>query len=159
MPAPKTLADHVQARTFRSRRHHPLLNGPVLPWPELASIQGEYAAATSEPQRRAVGVAFERAVRALEEAAAAESEESRELERLLATPPVPDCLNDDEAAVARYWRAMAAAKIIDFGGTRCDAAAQLQLAPSTVSRDLRWLEDFDFGFGGWWRPLHTYAQR
>jgi hypothetical protein len=158
MPAPKTLVDHVQARTFRSRRHHPLLSGPVVPWPELASMQGEYAAATSEPERRAVGVAFERAVGALEDVAAAESEETRELERLFASPPVPDCLYGDEAAVARYWRAMAAAKIVDAGGSRRAAAAQLEIAPSTVARDLRWLDD-NFDLADWLRPLHLYAQR
>src|SRR5207248_7057378 len=50
--------------TFRGRRdrHRALLLGPQLEWPVLASLQRRYLQATSEPDRRALALAFERIV-------------------------------------------------------------------------------------------------
>lgn len=91
MPAPKALTEHVREATFRSRRHHALLAGSVVPWRQLAIIQANYAAATSEPERRALGVAFERAVRELQEAGGTSADDDllRRLDEILTSPPVP----------------------------------------------------------------------
>jgi hypothetical protein len=64
MPPAKSLLEHCLHGTFRSRRHHPLLAGPRLPWPSLASLQVRYVSATSEPERRAIGLVVEQASRA-----------------------------------------------------------------------------------------------
>ncbi len=85
MPNPKTLADHARDGTFRSRRHHELLAGPAVPWPTLAAIQGLYNAATSEPERRAIGVEFQRAARM----EIVDDELRRELDEILNMPPKP----------------------------------------------------------------------
>lgn len=89
MPAAKTLSAHVRDRTFRSRRHHGLLPGPVLPWPELAAFQARYAAAVNEPERRAIGVSFEQIVRSLDEkdASAVDIELASRLEAIFAMGP------------------------------------------------------------------------
>lgn len=65
MPAAKSLEEHVSDGTFRSRRHRGLLAGPVVRWPHLAELQARYAAATSDAERRAIGIAFEKAAREL----------------------------------------------------------------------------------------------
>ena len=89
MPAAKDLASHVIQESFRARRHHHLLAGPVVEWPELAVLQSKYAAATSEAERRAVGVAFERASRDLHAAGELRDDEFiAELDAILTAPPV-----------------------------------------------------------------------
>jgi phage terminase large subunit-like protein len=60
----KTLAQHVREGTFRSRRHHPLLADPLLPWAGFAALQIDYQRAQSDAHRRAIGVAFEQMVAA-----------------------------------------------------------------------------------------------
>jgi phage terminase large subunit-like protein len=59
----KSLLEHILDGTFRARRHHPLLAGPDLPWPGFAYLQQRYRAATSEPERRAIALELEQAVR------------------------------------------------------------------------------------------------
>lgn len=60
---------------------------PSCPWPELAAIQGRYAAATSDAERRQIAVEFERAVRDVvapkEDAAAIRAE----LDTIINAPP------------------------------------------------------------------------
>jgi terminase large subunit-like protein len=60
----RSLEQHVRQGSFRSRRHHPLLAGEPLPseWRLLAGLQTRYEAATSEPERAAIGLQFEQAV-------------------------------------------------------------------------------------------------
>jgi len=61
----KTLAAHVREGTFRARReaHRSLLPAAALPWPGFAVLQERYRRASSEPERRAVALEFEQAVR------------------------------------------------------------------------------------------------
>lgn len=115
-------------------------------------MQAEYVSAPSDAQRRAVAVAFLVAVRELDKNDQEEplSPLAAELERIVMLQAVPGCLAEDRAATDRYWRAMAAAKLVDAGETRRAAAEQLEIAPSTVSRDLRWLDTFDLP--DWLRP-------
>jgi len=141
VPAPKALPQHVRDATFRARRHHGLLVGPVVPWPELASLQAIYVASTSEPERRAVGVLFEHAMRDLE-SVRLDDDGSGELDRILALPPVPISIANDKRSVQRYWRAMQAAAVVDPGGSLRAAARELGVSPATVRRDLRWLDTF-----------------
>jgi hypothetical protein len=67
----KSLAAHLRDGTFRARResHRALLLGPELPWQGFAVFQGRYRSATSEPERRAVALEFERAVQLVQEQA------------------------------------------------------------------------------------------
>ena len=60
---PKTLKAHVLEHSFRARRHYPLLAGAELPWPGFALLQARYRAATSQPERRAIAVEFQTAVK------------------------------------------------------------------------------------------------
>ena len=59
----RPLSEHIRKGTFRARRHHGLLAGPNVPWPWFARLQTRYQAATSEPERRAIAVDCERAVK------------------------------------------------------------------------------------------------
>jgi phage terminase large subunit-like protein len=61
----KTLAQHVREGTFRARRetHRLLLPAAPLPWPGFAVLQERFRRASSEPERRAVALEFEQAVR------------------------------------------------------------------------------------------------
>jgi phage terminase large subunit-like protein len=61
----KTLPEHVRDGTFRARReaHRSLLAAAALPWPGFAVLQERFRRASSEPERRAVALEFERAVR------------------------------------------------------------------------------------------------
>ena len=63
---PYSLEQHVKRGTFRSRRHLQLLARQPLPaeWPLFARLQARYQAASSDFERRAIGVEFEQAVRA-----------------------------------------------------------------------------------------------
>jgi phage terminase large subunit-like protein len=79
---PKPLVELIRGGTFRARRHGPLLAGPEVPWPGFAVIQLRYRAATSEPERRAVAVEFEHAVRLVHEQA--EREQAGETRSLAA---------------------------------------------------------------------------
>ncbi|HLK42422.1 MAG TPA: terminase TerL endonuclease subunit, partial [Thermoleophilia bacterium] len=60
----KSLVEFVLEGTFRARREseRDLLAGPDLPWAWAVVLQRQYRAARSEPERRAVALAFERAV-------------------------------------------------------------------------------------------------
>jgi len=64
MPAALELEPLVRRGTFRSRRHRQLLEGRVVPWPELAAIQVAYNATQNEHEKRARGLEFELVVRA-----------------------------------------------------------------------------------------------
>lgn len=57
----KTLEQHLRDGTFRARRHHKLLSGPLVSAKALTKLQRDYEEATSEPERRAVALAFEQA--------------------------------------------------------------------------------------------------
>lgn len=100
MPPAKTLRQHVVDGSFRSRRHHTLLSGAVLPWPELAEIQARYVAASSAPEKRALGVAFERAVRKRLQAQDPDDEPNgttwEELQEILNAPPRTVVIRSDE---------------------------------------------------------------
>jgi len=65
----KTLAEHVRTGSFRARRdsHRDLLSGTPLEWAAFASLQNRFKAATSEPERRAIALSFERQVRAAQQ--------------------------------------------------------------------------------------------
>jgi phage terminase large subunit-like protein len=63
---PLTLQALVRTGGFRARResHRALLLGPPLPWRRFSEQQGRFAAATSEPERRACALEFQRLVQA-----------------------------------------------------------------------------------------------
>jgi phage terminase large subunit-like protein len=63
----KTLAQHVRDGTFRGRRHRALLLGEALPWPGFAVFQERFRRASSEPERRAIAVEVEHAIRQVHE--------------------------------------------------------------------------------------------
>jgi hypothetical protein len=68
VPAALSLEELVRGGGFRARRHRDLLaDAPTLPWPQLAALQSAYVATEHVLERRAIGVAFERAVRTLNE--------------------------------------------------------------------------------------------
>jgi phage terminase large subunit-like protein len=82
----KALVAHVREGTFRARRdtHRLLLAGPELPWTGFALLQKRFCAATSEPERRAIALEFEQAVRvAHEQLALAEGGANAPLETAL----------------------------------------------------------------------------
>jgi phage terminase large subunit-like protein len=60
----RSLEQHVRQGSFRCRRHHRLLASQPLPaeWRLFAGLQARYRAATSDPERAAVGLEFEHAV-------------------------------------------------------------------------------------------------
>jgi phage terminase large subunit-like protein len=64
-PQKKTLERRITDGEFLARRlgHRALLLGEPLRWPNFAHLQARYGAATSEPERRHVALAFERLVR------------------------------------------------------------------------------------------------
>ena len=74
---PKSLAQLLHDGSFRARRHGPLLLGPDLRYPAFALLQARYRQATSEPERRAIALEFERAVRLVHEQAEQEQAEGR----------------------------------------------------------------------------------
>jgi hypothetical protein len=115
MPAARTLVEHVSARTFRSRRHHELLAGPVLRWPAAAELQSRYAGASHELERRAIGVEFERCVRDGTFETADDHEAARELEQAL-----------DELLRAEPV-------LVDLAGGRLTVSGQLGLAGERVA--------------------------
>ena len=58
---PKTLERHLREGTFRARRHHQLLNGPVVAEERLRRLQSDYKAAATERERRAIALEFQEA--------------------------------------------------------------------------------------------------
>lgn len=140
VPAAKSLEDHVRDQTFRSRRHHELLDGPVVRWPELAAIQARYRAAEIELERRAFGVTFERAIREL--APAKRKDELDALLAILRRPPVvrPDIFTDDDALrefelEIEQWNTTKTARSLRSGGATWAAIGrQLGLTASTIRR-------------------------
>jgi phage terminase large subunit-like protein len=76
---PKSLAQLVRDGSFRARRaqHRALLGGPDLPYPGFAILQARFRRATSEPERRALALEFERAVRLVHAQAEVEQAEGR----------------------------------------------------------------------------------
>lgn len=62
----KTLEQRVREGVFFARKPEQaaLLLGPAVRWPNFASLQARYRAASSEPERRHVALEFERLVRA-----------------------------------------------------------------------------------------------
>src|SRR5207249_7109454 len=76
---PKSLAQLVRNGSFRARRaqHRALLAGPDLPYPGFALLQTRFRQATSEPERRALALEFEQAVRLVHAEAEIEQAEGR----------------------------------------------------------------------------------
>jgi phage terminase large subunit-like protein len=72
----KPLAQLVREGNYRARRdtHRLLLAGPDLPWPGFALLQQRFRTATSEPERRAIALEFQRAVNLVQQQAAAAEE-------------------------------------------------------------------------------------
>jgi hypothetical protein len=135
MPAAKSLLDHCRERSFRSRRHHALLLGPAVPWPELAALQGRYAAAEHELERRAIGVQFERAIpSAVPEPSAGEAESL--LAEILNMPPAPYNPVRDHREAEREMRTQLADWRRQDGWTLAAIAAELDVSPATIRRDL-----------------------
>jgi hypothetical protein len=140
VPQAKSLSNHVSERSFRARRHHELLAGPVLRWPELASIQARYVAADHPLERRAIAVEFERAV-----AGGRDDEDDdveRELDRIRNMPPA---LYDPETrSRARVNQAHARAifaRDLRGKGLSLDAIVErLGVTRATVSRYLAELD-------------------
>ncbi len=106
VPAAKSLQDHVSDGTFRSRRHRGLLAGPVVRWSHVGELQGHYAAVTSDAERRAIGITFERAVRELHEnAESTEDDLVRALEEIFALPAVPVAIAERRTGNSAHFRA------------------------------------------------------
>jgi phage terminase large subunit-like protein len=83
----KPLAQLVRDGSYRARRdtHRLLLAGPDLPWPGFALLQERFRTASSEPERRAVALEFQRAVQLVQQqAATAEASPSERLQAELA---------------------------------------------------------------------------
>ena len=59
----KSLQERVRDRTFLARRHGGLLAGALVTSEELAAVQAAYQSATSDRERRALALDFERALR------------------------------------------------------------------------------------------------
>jgi phage terminase large subunit-like protein len=59
----KSLATHLGDGSFRARRHHKLLNGPLVAEETLRELQEAYRRASSERERRAVALDFEQQAR------------------------------------------------------------------------------------------------
>jgi AraC-like DNA-binding protein len=136
MPAAKSLDEHVLDRTFRARRHHDLLAGPVVPWPELAALQSRYAAAAHELERRAVAVEFERAVR--DRGADADVATLQlELDAILAQAPTPWKPERDRQRSRRAAAANFARDLRNDGLPLRQIATRLGVSPSTVRRYLQ----------------------
>lgn len=70
----RSLEQHIRQGTFRSRRHRQLLEGPDLSWPLFAQMQARYRAASSEPERQAIGLECEQTLTQIHEAAALEAD-------------------------------------------------------------------------------------
>lgn len=84
----RSLEQHIRQGSFRSRRHHRLLAGKPLPaeWPLFASLQAQYQAATSDPERAAIGLQFEQTL-------AATHARAKALDSGLAGPSLDNQLN------------------------------------------------------------------
>ena len=141
MPAAKSLSEHVYEGTFRARRHHELLAGPVVAGaPVLAQLQSEYAAAKTDPERRAIGVRFERGVRTIAEAGEpADNELSRKLDAILATGPSRVNPARRRRESERFSRCLQAEWHHDDGVSIAKIAEALGVSLATVRRDLAYL--------------------
>ena len=143
MPRPaKTLEQLVLDRTFKSRRHHELLAGPVVEWPTLALIQARYVATSHLLERRLIGLEFEHTVRALDldqNDRAARERAEEELRELL--DQVDDV--DLDGLGALLDRSMAATWCRDLrrAGTSFRAIGeQVGMSGPKVRREILWLE-------------------
>jgi hypothetical protein len=56
----KSLEARIRDRSFLARRHHELLAGLLVTAKKLRAIQAAYQAASSDPERRALALDFER---------------------------------------------------------------------------------------------------
>jgi len=141
VPAAKSLSEHVYEGTFRARRHHELLAGPVVAGaPVLARLQSEYAAAKTDPERRAIGVRFERGVRTIAEAREpADNELSRKLDAILGQGPVRIDPAHTRRASERLTRALQAESRALDGMSLAKIGKGLGISASTVRRDLAFL--------------------
>jgi hypothetical protein len=150
MPPAKSLLEHCLHGTFRSRRHHPLLAGPRLPWPSLASLQVRYVSATSEPERRAIGLVVEQASRA------ADKDEPDPFERavvdlLEAAGLIEDGLIDMAATLASALDVDVSRETLGDGQKR---TATRGLTPAEF-----WYAGMGPGFGDWTGPAALGFQR
>lgn len=115
-------------------------------------MQVAYVNATSEPERRAVAVAFERAVRGMHEHGEQDDDAAArraELDAILNAPPALISLDRIEALAERQERAQQAQWRYRDGEPVAAIAERLRIARSTVRRDLEW----------WWRTLAREGQR
>lgn len=71
----KSLAEHLRDGSFRARRHHELLAGPLVPARKLRELQVGYQAASTERERRSYALDFQQAQR-VEAASETKSEEA-----------------------------------------------------------------------------------
>lgn len=144
MPALKSLAQHVHDGSFRSRRHHELLAGTVVPWPELATLQGRYLAAAHPLEKRAIGVEFETVARTIPKTERVDEDDPL---NAIFNMPLED-LNParDRAASERAYRVLYARDAHLYGMARAgeehqplsvkEIAVRLGVSRSTVSRYL-----------------------
>jgi hypothetical protein len=143
MPAALRLEELVRRGTFRSRRHRHLLEGRVVPWPQLAAIQLAYLATTNEHERRHIGCRFEEAVRGGVE----ETTDPRRdyFDRLIDAGVVGPADVIDLASGVNYGpdrtsRVVFAGELVAFGYTVDEIAHRLDVSVSTVRGYLRQLE-------------------
>jgi phage terminase large subunit-like protein len=58
----KSLEERIREKSFLGRRHYELLAGPLVSAKRLRAIQAAYQAASSDPERRAIALDFEREI-------------------------------------------------------------------------------------------------
>ncbi|MGD0165795.1 MAG: hypothetical protein ABSC51_00695 [Gaiellaceae bacterium] len=142
MPAAKSLVEHVRQRSFRSRRHHPLLSGRALPWPELAQIQSWYVAATSDAERREIGRQFEKAVQEFHADGPVTAEEellALKIEAILAMGPVQVNLDLSRSESAVFTRRQCAEQLRLAGWKVAKIAPALEVSATTIRSDLAFM--------------------
>jgi hypothetical protein len=141
--AASRLEQLVRRGAFRSRRHHELLRGPAVPWGELAALQGRYAGASSDPERRAIGVEFERAVRSMQDEQEQSDEEAAraaEFAAIFSAPPKVVNVARSRAASERWVRALLEEMHRKNGWALAAIAERVGVSVSVVRRDLAMLE-------------------
>jgi hypothetical protein len=134
LPAPLSLEQLVRRKGFRPSRHRELLAGRVLPWPQLAALQGEYVAAGSEPERREIAVRFLRAVTA---GAGPRPEIEGRLLKIITGPPVVWDPKTGRTYVDRTCRKIWARELVRRGLDVDEAAARMNVSAATVKAYLR----------------------
>ncbi|MHB8641417.1 MAG: helix-turn-helix domain-containing protein [Gaiellaceae bacterium] len=115
----------------------------MAPWPELATLQGQYAATANEFERRAIGVEFERAVRSLDPADVDTVNVNAPSPTMLAIMNAEPEWYDPEAdarASERRARALWARDLCQDGLSLRAIGERIGTSPSTVSRLLAELE-------------------